>query len=160
MQTQRHLYYPWQKCTFVIPKVPYGMNNTQNTPSTARRSRGFVRWVLVVLGCVCVALGALGVFVPGLPTTPLLLLASWLFYKSSRGMQAWLLASPLGVYIREYERRRGMTTAQRVWALALMTVMVAVSCIFFIDSAVVRIIVLSAGCVGCIVVGFVVPRAK
>ena len=50
--------------------------------------------------------------------------------------------------------------SQRVWALALMTVMVAVSCIFFIDSTIVRIIVLSAGCVGCVVVGFVVPRAK
>ena len=137
------------------------MNNSQNNPQSDRhRSRGVVRWVLVALGCVCVALGALGVFVPGLPTTPLLLLASWLFYKSSRGMQAWLLASPLGVYIREYERRQGMTTSQRVWALALMTVMVAVSCIFFIDSTVVRIIVLSAGCVGCVVVGFVVPRAK
>ena len=137
------------------------MNNSQNNPQSDRhRSRGVVRWVLVALGCLCVALGALGVFVPGLPTTPLLLLASWLFYKSSRGMQAWLLASPLGVYIREYERRQGMTTSQRVWALALMTVMVAVSCIFFIDSTVVRIIVLSAGCLGCVVVGFVVPRAK
>lgn len=135
------------------------MNNPQNT-SSADRKRSVVRWVLIALGCLCVALGAVGVFVPGLPTTPLLLLASWLFYKSSRRMQEWLLASPLGVYIREYERRQGMTTSQRVWALALMTVMVAVSCIFFIDSTVVRVIVLSAGCVGCIVVGFVVPRAK
>jgi uncharacterized membrane protein YbaN (DUF454 family) len=135
------------------------MTDHQNTPS-ADRNRSVVRWVLIALGCLCVALGAVGVFVPGLPTTPLLLLASWLFYKSSRRMQEWLLASPLGVYIREYERRQGMTLAQRVWALSLMTVMVAVSCIFFIDSAVVRIIVLSAGCVGCVVVGFVVPRAK
>ncbi len=135
------------------------MNNPQNT-SSADRNRSVVRWVLIALGCLCVALGAVGVFVPGLPTTPLLLLASWLFYKSSRRMQEWLLASPLGVYIREYKRRQGMTTSQRVWALALMTVMVAVSCIFFIDSTVVRIIVLSAGCVGCVVVGFVVPRAK
>ena len=135
------------------------MNNPQNTPS-ADRKRSVVRWVLIALGCLCVVLGAVGVFVPGLPTTPLLLLASWLFYKSSRRMQEWLLASPLGVYIREYKRRQGMTTSQRVWALALMTVMVAVSCIFFIDSTVVRIIVLSAGCVGCVVVGFVVPRAK
>ena len=135
------------------------MNNPQNT-SSADRNRSVVRWVLIALGCLCVALGAVGVFVPGLPTTPLLLLASWLFYKSSRRMQEWLLASPLGVYIREYERRQGMTTSQRVWALALMTVMVAVSCIFFIDSTVVRVIVLSAGCVGCVVVGFVVPRAK
>jgi uncharacterized membrane protein YbaN (DUF454 family) len=135
------------------------MTDHQNTPS-ADRNRSVVRWVLIALGCLCVALGAVGVFVPGLPTTPLLLLASWLFYKSSRRMQEWLLASPLGVYIREYERRQGMTTSQRVWALSLMTVMVAVSCIFFIDSAVVRIIVLSAGCVGCVVVGFVVPRAK
>lgn len=41
-----------------------------------------------------------------------------------------------------------------------MASMVAISTIFFIDSLVVRIVVLVAGAIGCIVVGFVVPKAK
>lgn len=57
------------------------------------------RYLYIVLGLVCVGLGAMGVVVPGLPATPFLLLASWLFYRSSPRLQQWLLASWLGRYI-------------------------------------------------------------
>ena len=67
------------------------------------------RYLYVGLGLVAVGLGALGVVVPGLPTTPFLLLASWLFYRSSPKLQQWLLRSWLGQYIRGYQRRGGMT---------------------------------------------------
>lgn len=67
------------------------------------------RYLYVGLGLVAVGLGALGVVVPGLPTTPFLLLASWLFYRSSPKLQQWLLRSWLGKYIRGYQRRGGMT---------------------------------------------------
>lgn len=139
-----------------LPSPTQAANTTTERPT----SRGLRRWVFLILGCICVGLGALGVFVPGLPCTPLLLLASWLFYKSSRSMQEWLLASRLGVYIREYERRGGMTLRQRLWALGLMVAMVTLSCVCFISSATIRIIVAVAGCIGCIVVGFIVPSAK
>ena len=136
--------------------------STQTTNNTVKQPtvRGLKRWIFITLGCLCVGLGALGVFVPGLPCTPLLLLSSWLFYKSSLSMQQWLLDSHLGVYIREYERRGGMTLRQRLWALGLMTTMVTLSCVCFISSATVRIIVAIAGAIGCVVVGFIVPSAK
>jgi hypothetical protein len=41
-----------------------------------------------------------------------------------------------------------------------MATMVAISTIFFISSLPVRIIVWSAGLIGCLVVGFIVPQAK
>jgi hypothetical protein len=41
-----------------------------------------------------------------------------------------------------------------------MATMVAISTIFFISSLPVRIIVWSAGLIGCLVVGFIVPKAK
>ncbi len=135
----------------------------QTTPPAHRsteRSRGIVRWLLMSAGCVAVTLAVVGIFVPGLPTTPLLLLSSWLFYRSSRRLRIALLRSRLGGRIRNYERRGGMTLRQRLWALALMTVMVTLSCTLFISSTTVRIIVAVAGLVGCIVVGFVVPSAK
>lgn len=68
-----------------------------------------IKVLLILLGLVCVALGALGVVTPGLPTTPLLLLASWSFYKSSPRLQQWLLRSALGKYIVEYQKKNGMT---------------------------------------------------
>ena len=97
---------------------------------------------------------------PGLPTTPLVLLASWCFYRSSPRMQAWLLKSFLGRYIREYRDKGGLTLRKRLYIILLMATMVAISTIFFIDALAIRIIVWVAGVIGCIVVGFVVPKAK
>lgn len=116
--------------------------------------------LLLVAGVVAAALGTIGVFIPGLPTTPLVLLASWCFYRSSPRLQAWLLQSFLGKYIREYRDKGGLTTRKRVYIILLMATMVAISTIFFIKTLPIRIIVWVAGAIGCIVVGFVVPKAN
>ena len=115
---------------------------------------------LLALGIISVVLGTIGVFVPGLPTTPLVLLASWCFYRSSPRMQAWLLNSFLGRYIREYQSKGGVTTRKRIYIILLMALMVAISTIFFIKTLPIRIIVWVAGFIGCVVVGFFVPKAK
>lgn len=120
----------------------------------------YARVLFIVAGCIAVILGTIGVVVPGLPTTPFVLLASWCFYKSSPRLQAWLLQSFLGKYIRDYKEKGGLTTRKRLYIIALMATMVSVSIIFFIPNKTVDIIVGIAGLIGCIVVGFVVPKAK
>lgn len=118
------------------------------------------RILFIILGCIAVIAGTIGVVVPGLPTTPLVLFASWCFYKSSPRMQAWLLQSFLGKYIKDYKEKGGLTIRKRIYIILLMATMVAISTIFFIQSTIIRIIVITAGVIGCIVVGFVVPKAK
>ncbi|MBR1792413.1 MAG: YbaN family protein [Bacteroidales bacterium] len=119
------------------------------------------KYLYILLGQVAVGLGALGVVVPGLPTTPFLLLASWLFYRSSPRLQQWLLDSWLGKYIRSYHRRGGMTVAQKAGASGMMVVMVLLSTWVFIpEGSVARIIVPITGAVGLLVVIFAVPNAK
>ena len=75
-------------------------------------------------------------------------------------MQAWLLQSFLGKYIREYRDKGGLPLRKRIYIILLMATMVAISTIFFIKTLPIRIIVWVAGLIGCIVVGFVVPKAK
>lgn len=118
------------------------------------------RTLFIVGGVLAAALGTIGIVVPGLPTTPFVLLASWCFYKSSPRLQEWLLNSFLGKYIRDYKSRGGLTLRKRIMIITLMAAMVTSSILFFLDNTVIRIIVGAAGVIGCIVVGFVVPKAK
>ena len=119
-----------------------------------------MRAFYIVLGCISVVLGTIGIFVPGLPTPPFVLLASWCFYRSSPRLQVWLLQSFLGQYIREYRDKGGLTLRKRISIILLRATMVAISTIFFIKTLPIRIVVWVAGVIGCIVVGFVVPKAK
>ena len=126
----------------------------------SQNKQSILRYLYILIGGIAVLLGIIGVVVPGLPTTPFVLLASWCFYKSSPRLQAWLLQSFLGKYIRDYKEKGGLTTRKRVYIIALMATMVSMSIIFFIPNTTVDIIVGIAGLIGCIVVGFVVPKAK
>ena len=119
------------------------------------------RYLYIIFGLICVTFGALGVVVPGLPTTPFLLLASWLFYRSSPKLQQWLLNSWLGKYIRSYHRRGGMTLSQKAGAVGIMVAMVLLSTFVFVPvGSVACIIVPIAGAIGVLIVVFLVPNAK
>ena len=128
--------------------------------SSIQKSKKYLNYFFIFAGCIAVILGSIGVVVPGLPTTPLVLFASWCFYKSSPRLRNWLLQSFLGKYIKDYTRRGGLTTRKRIYIILLMATMVTISTVFFIENMIVRIVVWAAGLVGCIVVGLVVPKAK
>jgi len=70
---------------------------------------------------LCVIVGVVNRFVPGLPTTPFLILASMLFARVNPKMQAWLLRSKfLGPYLDNYYNKRGMPTAYKLRTCAFM----------------------------------------
>ena len=118
------------------------------------------RTLYITLGTLCVALGALGVILPGLPTTPFLLAASWLFYRSSPRLQEWLIASHLGAYIRAYEEHGGMHRLTKALVVIFMMALVTCSIIFFIHSAIADWAVGIAGTIGSLIVIFKVPDAR
>lgn len=112
--------------------------------------------VLILLGTLSLVLGALGVVLPGLPTTPFVLLAAGLYLRSSQKLYVRLKQSRLfGPVLRRYMEQKGMTKGEKIGALSLMWVMIGLSCLA-IDSLPFRIAVLALGTVGTVVMGSVV----
>lgn len=116
--------------------------------------------LFIAVGIISVVLGVIGIFVPGLPTTPFLLLSSWLFYKSSKRLHDRLQRSLLGKYIRRYEARKGMSWMGKLTAIGCMWTMISISAFFFIENFHVRILLLVLGLIGTGSVLFIVPIAK
>lgn len=84
------------------------------------------RAVWVACGSLALALGVAGIFIPLLPTTPFLLLASACYVRGSRRMHAWLLShGRLGAYIRDFEEGRGIPLRAKGVALAMLWASIA-----------------------------------
>ncbi len=77
--------------------------------------------VLVAAGSLCLGLAVLGIFLPLLPTTPFLLLASACYVRSSERLHGWLMGNRmLGGYIRNFRERRGIPLRARVTTVVLL----------------------------------------
>lgn len=91
------------------------------------------RAMLVAAGILCTGLGVLGIVLPGLPTTPFLLLAAFCFSRSSERFHQWLLGHRwLGGYIRNFEEGRGMTRRDKAITLVTMWTTIGITVAFFI----------------------------
>lgn len=80
--------------------------------------RGFY----LVLGCVSLGLGSVGVVIPVLPTFPFFLLSAFCFLRSSRRLHTWLLGTKIyKKHMESYTTRRSMTPGTKVRILVCVT---------------------------------------
>lgn len=86
------------------------------------------RAALIGLGFLSLGLGMLGVFVPLLPTCPLVMLAAFLFAKSSPRFHAWLLNTKVyRTYVQPFKERGGIPKQSKIRMLALSLGILAIS---------------------------------
>jgi uncharacterized membrane protein YbaN (DUF454 family) len=78
--------------------------------------------IYISLGLLFVGIGAVGAFVPILPTTPFLLLASFFFSKGSEKFEKWFRQTKLYKnYLEEFLTNRSMKLGTKIKLLSLAT---------------------------------------
>jgi uncharacterized membrane protein YbaN (DUF454 family) len=91
-------------------------------------SEPLVRVLLKIGACICIGLGFIGTFLPILPTTPFLILATVLSYNSSPKIRRWLLNHPVfGDTIQNYLETRSITITALRSALITLWLCIFVS---------------------------------
>ena len=80
------------------------------------------RWPFAALAYLFAALALLGIVVPGLPTTPFVLLAAWSASRGSRRLHDWLVHHPrLGPPLADWRDQRAVSTRAKLLAIAFLT---------------------------------------
>ena len=112
-----------------------------NQSGSMRRPSGFKKGIFVVAGTISLGLGAVGVFLPILPTTPFLLLSAACYYKGSERMHRWLLSNKLfGSYIRNYKEGKGISQMGKILTLFLLWITISYSAFFIVNNSIVQIV--------------------
>lgn len=98
------------------------------------QGRKIVRTLWFIAGTICLVLGAIGIVLPILPTTPFLLAAAACYYKSSDRMHSWLLNNKwFGEYIRNYTEGKGLPMKTKIIALSLLWITIVFSIVFILQ---------------------------
>lgn len=105
------------------------------------------RIVLIAVGLVCLALGGIGIFVPLLPTTPLVLVAAFAFANSSERLHQWLLDHNLfGPLIDNWRRHRAISRPAKAMSVLSMLAILVISWVLGFPEVVIAVQVLVLGC--------------
>jgi len=101
-------------------------------PDNKHVSNAFLRWLLIACGWIAVAVGVVGIFLPLVPTVPLLLLAVACFARSSERFHHWLVEhNRLGPLVRDYLSGAGIPVRAKRAAIGMIWVSFPLSIFLF-----------------------------
>ena len=124
-------------------------------------SNPLAKLMWISLGSLFVGLGAIGVIVPGLPTTPFLILAAACYIRSSQRLYDWLISNKrFGPYLKVYREGKGIPRKAKRLAVAMIVIFVSFSVVFGIEDLTLKIVVGLLGLIGLLYVLFKVPVAE
>lgn len=116
--------------------------------------------VMFILGWLSFLTGMIGVVFPILPTTPFILLATFLFANSSHKYEVWIKKSKVyKKYVLEYKQNNGLSMKQKIEILSITAILLAISAII-IENTHVRLFLLILLFVKLIVLLICIPTSN
>jgi uncharacterized protein len=104
----------------------------------------FARYFYLISGFILVAIGVVGIFLPLLPTTIFLILASICFLKSSPKANEWLRNHKiLGGYIDNYQNKTGLTRNAKFANIIALWTSISLSAFLMTERLYIRLILLT-----------------
>ena len=104
----------------------------------------FAKYFYLTSGFLQVAIGVIGIFLPLLPTTIFLILASICFLKSSPKANDWLRNHKiLGGYIDNYQNKTGLTRNSKIINIVTLWTSISLSAFLLTNEFYIRIILLA-----------------
>lgn len=105
-----------------------------------------IRILLIIGGSISLGLGLLGILLPLLPTTPLLLLAAACFVRSSDRLYQWLITNKwMGPYIENYRAGKGIPMKAKIIGVSLLWISMGYTIFFVIPLIPVKILLFLIG---------------
>ncbi|MFD1337134.1 YbaN family protein [Oceanobacillus iheyensis] len=96
---------------------------------------------LLIIGSISLGLGILGIILPLLPTTPLLLLSAACYIRSSDKLYQWLITNKyVGSYILNYRSGKGIPLKAKIIGVSLLWVSILYTIIFVVPLVIVKIL--------------------
>lgn len=88
----------------------------------------FVRkYIYIVLGSLALALGSIGLFLPVIPTTPLLMLSCYFYSLGSERFYNWLITTKLyQKHAKDFIENKQLTLTKKILLLSLASTMLLV----------------------------------
>ena len=120
-----------------------------------------IRWLWFGLGWLAVAVGSIGIVVPGLPTTVFFVLAAACFSRSSPRFEQWVLTRPgIGPMVRDYRAGLGMPRRAKVAAITCIVVVCSISVGLLVDAWWLRISIAALALVGVAWIAWRIPTRR
>ena len=116
---------------------------------------------LTLLGFLCVAIGIIGIVVPGLPTTVFMIVAAWLFSISNPRFEKWLLGLPkIGPAIENFRNGLGMPFKAKFFAITSIVVFTSLATILLLKNLLVNALIIAVAVIGVWYITFQVPTRE
>lgn len=103
------------------------------------------QYLFILLGSVSLVIGVVGIFLPILPTTPLLLLAAFCYLRSSKRLYNWLINHKVfGAYIYNYTTYKAVTKKTKVCTLIFLWLSLIIS-MLMVSNIYITLVLLAVG---------------